>query len=267
MNEPQRFQEIIQHGGPPLISDGAMGTLLNARGISFEQSFDSLNLINPALVAQIHREYIDAGSTMIQTNTFSANRFKLALHGQEHLLREINKAGVELARRVVLASFKDVLIAGDIGPLGVRLAPFGRVQPEQAYQVFSEQISSLAEAGVDLLIIETMTDLFELDEAIRAAREAVGPDFPLMEDAAGMYDYLTAIAAGQELQRLGYTWFEEPIPDRQGEQLRRLADQLPAGERRVAALGDDLIGGVDKLTLRVNDGHACQHPAFIDAFL
>ena len=172
MNEPQRFQEIIQHGGPPLISDGAMGTLLNARGISFEQSFDSLNLINPALVAQIHREYIDAGSTMIQTNTFSANRFKLALHGQEHLLREINKAGVELARRVVLASFKDVLIAGDIGPLGVRLAPFGRVQPEQAYQVFSEQISSLAEAGVDLLIIETMTDLFELDEAIRAAREA-----------------------------------------------------------------------------------------------
>jgi len=171
MSNPGKFHEIISSGGRPLISDGAMGTLLNQRGISFEQSFDSLNLSNPALVAQIHREYIDAGSTMIQTNTFSANRYKLAQHGQEHLIQDINTSAVELARRVVLASFKDVLIAGDVGPLGVRLAPFGRVQPEQARQVFAEQIAALSEAGVDLLIIETMTDLFEVDEAIRAARE------------------------------------------------------------------------------------------------
>ncbi|HNY99769.1 MAG TPA: bifunctional homocysteine S-methyltransferase/methylenetetrahydrofolate reductase [Anaerolineaceae bacterium] len=171
MSNPGKFHEIISSGGRPLISDGAMGTLLNQRGISFEQSFDSLNLSNPALVAQIHREYIDAGATMIQTNTFSANRYKLAQHGQEHLIRDINTSAVELARRVVLASFKDVLIAGDVGPLGVRLAPFGRVQPEQARQAFAEQIEALSEAGVDLLIIETMTDLFEVDEAIRAARE------------------------------------------------------------------------------------------------
>jgi len=84
---------------------------------------------------------------------------------------EINTAGVELARRVVWASFKQVLIAGDIGPLGVRLAPFGRVQPEQARQAFAEQITALANAGVDLLIIETMTDLYELREAIAAARQ------------------------------------------------------------------------------------------------
>ena len=171
MSNPGKFHEIISSGGRPLISDGAMGTLLNQRGISFEQSFDSLNLSNPALVAQIHREYIDAGATMIQTNTFSANRYKLAQHGQEHLIRDINTSAVELARRVVLASFKDVLIAGDVGPLGVRLAPFGRVQPEQARQAFAEQIEALSEAGVDLLIIETMTDLFEVDEAIRATRE------------------------------------------------------------------------------------------------
>jgi len=171
MSNPGKFHEIISSGERPLISDGAMGTLLNQRGISFEQSFDSLNLSNPALVAQIHREYIDAGATMIQTNTFSANRYKLAQHGQEHLIRDINTSAVELARRVVLASFKDVLIAGDVGALGVRLAPFGRVQPEQARQAFAEQIEALSEAGVDLLIIETMTDLFEVDEAIRAARE------------------------------------------------------------------------------------------------
>ena len=171
MSNPGKFHEIISSGERPLISDGAMGTLLNQRGISFEQSFDSLNLSNPALVAQIHREYIDAGATMIQTNTFSANRYKLAQHGQEHLIWDINTSAVELARRVVLASFKDVLIAGDVGPLGVRLAPFGRVQPEQARQAFAEQIEALSEAGVDLLIIETMTDLFEVDEAIRAARE------------------------------------------------------------------------------------------------
>ncbi|MEW6651054.1 MAG: bifunctional homocysteine S-methyltransferase/methylenetetrahydrofolate reductase [Chloroflexota bacterium] len=154
----------------PVLADGAMGTLLNHRGVSFERCFDELNLSEPALVASIHREYIDAGAQIIQTNTFGANRFKLANHGLEKRVQEINAAAVELARRVVLASFKDVLIAGDIGPLGVRLAPFGRVQTEQARQVFSEQIAALTEAGVDLLIIETMTDLYEVREAIQAAR-------------------------------------------------------------------------------------------------
>ena len=157
--------------GRPLISDGAMGTVLHQHGVSFDQSFDALNLTSPALVADIHREYIDAGSNMIQTNTFSANKFKLLQHGLEKRVQEINSSAVELARRVVLASYKDVLIAGDVGPLGVRLAPFGRVQPEEARIVFREQIEGLITAGVDLLIIETMTDLYELREAILAARD------------------------------------------------------------------------------------------------
>ncbi|HZU86418.1 MAG TPA: homocysteine S-methyltransferase family protein, partial [Anaerolineaceae bacterium] len=165
--------------GKPLLSDGAMGTLLHLRGVSFDECFDALNLSRPALVAEIHREYIEAGSNIIQTNTFGANRYKLARHGLEERTREINASAVELARRVILASFKDVLIAGDIGPLGVRLAPFGRVQPEQARQVFAEQIGVMAESGVDLLIIETMTDLYEVAEAIAAARQ-VAPQLPVV---------------------------------------------------------------------------------------
>lgn len=157
--------------GQPVLSDGAMGTILHSRGISFDECFDALNLTNPALVAEIHREYIEAGSQIIQTNTFGANRYKLSRHGLENQVEQVNTAGVELARRVVLASFKPVLIAGDVGPLGVRMAPFGRVKPDQARQVFSEQIQALLKAGVDLLILETMSDLLEINEAIQAARE------------------------------------------------------------------------------------------------
>ncbi len=165
-----RFLSLLESSPAPLLSDGAMGTLLNARGVSFDECLDALNLSRPALVAEIHRAYIDAGSQIIQTNTFGANRYKLAAHGLEEQVVGVNRAGVDLARRVALASFKEVLIAGDVGPLGVRLAPFGRVQPEQASQAFAEQIAALAEAGADLLIIETFTDLAELQQAILAAR-------------------------------------------------------------------------------------------------
>jgi homocysteine S-methyltransferase len=123
------------------------------------------------LVAEIHRAYIDAGAQIIQTNTFGANRFKLSEHELGDQVKQINRAGVELAQRVVKASFKEVLIAGDVGPLGVRLAPYGRIQPEDARYVFAEQIAALCEAGGDLLILETMTDLYEMGEAISAAQE------------------------------------------------------------------------------------------------
>lgn len=156
-----------------------MGTMLHSHGVGFEQCFDELNLTRPALVADIHRAYIQAGAQFIKTNTFGANRYKLARHGQEGRLAEIARAGVDLARRVVLASFTDVLIAGDIGPLGVRLAPFGRVKPEQARAAFSEQAGALAAAGVDLFLIETFTDLFELGEAIAAVRQAA-PGLPVI---------------------------------------------------------------------------------------
>jgi len=155
-----------------LLSDGAMGTMLHTRGVSFEKCFDELNLTKPSAVADIHREYIEAGANIIQTNTFGANRYKLGKHGLEYQITEINKAGVELVRRVVMASSRDVLIAGDVGPLGVRIAPFGRVQPEEARSAFVEQIAALVEAGADLLIIETFSDLYEIREAILAAKQA-----------------------------------------------------------------------------------------------
>ncbi|MBA4375669.1 MAG: bifunctional homocysteine S-methyltransferase/methylenetetrahydrofolate reductase [Anaerolinea sp.] len=165
--------------GKPILSDGAMGTMLHQRGVTFEGCFDSLNLSQPALVADIHRKYIEAGSQLIQTNTFGANRYKLAQHGLDIKLVEINTAGVELARRAVMASFKNVLIAGDVGPLGVRMAPFGRVQPEQARAAFAAQISALAKAGADLIIIETMTDLYEIVEAVKASKETA-PGLPIV---------------------------------------------------------------------------------------
>ena len=154
-----------------LLADGAMGTMLHARGISFDKCFDELNLTNPAAVADIHREYIEAGAELVITNTFGANRYKLTKHGLQDDVAEINRAGVELAKRVVAASFKDVLIAGDVGPLGVRIAPYGRVKLEEAREAFKEQIQSLADAGVDLMVIETMSDLYEIQEAIKAAKE------------------------------------------------------------------------------------------------
>lgn len=167
----EKFFALLDKSSKPIIADGAMGTLLHSRGVGFDHAFDELNLTNPALVAEIHRAYIEAGSQIIYSNTFSANRYKLAEHGLEDKVAAINKAGVELARRVVAASFKDVLVAGDVGPLGVRLAPYGRVQIDDAKSAFTEQIAFLCEAGVDLLVIETFGDLYEISQAVTAARE------------------------------------------------------------------------------------------------
>ena len=161
-----------------LLADGAMGTMLHTRGINFDKCFDELNLTNPASVAEIHREYIEAGAQLIITNTFGANRYKLSKHGLEEDVEKINRAGVELAKRAVAASFKDVLIAGDVGPLGVRIAPYGKVKPEEAREAFAEQIRALAEAGADLIVIETMSDIYEIKEAIQAAKEVA--DLPVV---------------------------------------------------------------------------------------
>jgi methionine synthase I (cobalamin-dependent)/5,10-methylenetetrahydrofolate reductase len=169
----------LLHNPQPILADGAMGTLLHERGVDFKQCFDQLNLTNPTLVAGIHRDYIVAGAQIILTNTFGANRFKLARHGLENKLVEINTAGVKLARKVVAASLKTVRIGADVGPLGVRLAPFGRVEPEEARAAYHEQIEALIKAGADLLVIETQTDLYEIREAISAARE-ISAEIPII---------------------------------------------------------------------------------------
>jgi len=192
--------------GKPLVADGAMGTLLHDRGVGFENCFDELNLTDPALVASIHQEYIKAGAEVILTNTFGANRFKLERCGLEELLNEINQTGVELARRIIRASFKEVFIAGDVGPLGVRLAPFGRVQTEQAREAFKEQIQALVEAGCDLIVIETMTDLYEIREAIAAAKE-IDADMPVVASMTFTRDDRTLL--GDDPQKVASNIFSD----------------------------------------------------------
>jgi len=172
------FLELLQHPGP-LLSDGAMGTVLHQRGVNFDDCFDGLNLSNPALIGEVHQQYIEAGSNIIQTNSFGANRYKLTRHGLEDKVADINQAAVEIARRAARVSDKLILVAGDVGPLGVRIAPFGRVQPDQARQAFTQQIQALVDAGIDLLVIETMTDLIETQEAILAAR-SIAPALPVV---------------------------------------------------------------------------------------
>jgi homocysteine S-methyltransferase len=174
-----KFQQYLIQAARPIVTDGAMGTLLHERGIEIDACFDELNLTQPALVGDIHRDYIQAGAKVIKTNTFGANRIKLERHGLEDRVGDINTAAVNLAQKVVSASFREVLIAGDVGPLGVPLAPFGRVQVDQAFSIYKEQMQALVEAGVDLILIETMVDLYAVRAAVEALR-AVDPAVPVI---------------------------------------------------------------------------------------
>ncbi len=173
------WQALLQQKRPVLL-DGAMGTMIHTRGVPFDECFDALNVRQPDLILDIHRRYVQAGAQILLTNTFGANRYRLAEHGLEDQVRAINQAGVRLARQAVAESGRqDVLVAGDVGPLGVPLAPFGLVQPHEARAAFQEQMQALADAGVDLFVVETMTDLHEAREALAAARE-VAPDLPVV---------------------------------------------------------------------------------------
>ena len=169
-----RFLDLLGTSPAPLVADGAMGTLLHARGAPFDQCFDELNLTDPATVKGIHLEYLQAGAQILLSNTFGANQFKLAKHGLGEKVEAINRAGVELARQAA-ADFPGPLIAGDIGPLGVRITPFGRIHLEEARAAFARQAGALAAAEVDLIVIETMSDLYEIKEAIQAARAVHTP--------------------------------------------------------------------------------------------
>ncbi len=169
--EDRKFIQRLRQSRLPIVTDGAMGTLLHERGVEIDACFDELNLLQPAIVGEIHRDYIAAGAEVIKTNTFGANRTKLERHGLDERVVEVNTAAVNLARRVVDASFKNVMIAGDIGPLGLPLAPFGHIQPEEAFEIYLEQAGALIDAGVDLILIETMVDLYAVREAVRAVHQ------------------------------------------------------------------------------------------------
>lgn len=178
-----------------MLIDGAMGTALHQFGASLDQSFDALNRNDPALVARIHQGYIDAGADIIETNSFGANRFKLGEHGLQSEVSLLNRAAVNIARRVIDSSFKPVLLAGAVGPLGVRLAPLGRIVASDAQAAFIEQIEALVNAepsGVDLLVIETISDLKEMETAVSAAR-AVSKQIPIVANMAFSRDDRTLL--------------------------------------------------------------------------
>src|SRR5277367_2784122 len=148
----------------PVLCDGAMGTLLYAKGIFINRSYDELNVSQPDLIRGIHHEYLQAGAEIIETNTFGANSFRLGRHTLADKVAEINRAGARLAREAT-KSF-DVWVAGSVGPLGTRIEPLGKTSFEEARQAFREQIVALAEGGVDLLMLETFGYLEELHQAV-----------------------------------------------------------------------------------------------------
>ncbi len=161
-----------------IICDGAMGTVLDIQGYT-SLPHELENLKHPDVVEGIHREYIAAGSEIIETNTFSANRLRLSQFHIEEKTREINIAGVEIARR---AAGDGVYVAGSVGPTGMLLEPIGKVRRAQARDAFTEQIEALLEAGVDLLMLETFVSVNELDEALQAARALT--DLPVVAQKA-----------------------------------------------------------------------------------
>ncbi|MGH9512128.1 MAG: bifunctional homocysteine S-methyltransferase/methylenetetrahydrofolate reductase [Terriglobales bacterium] len=161
----------------PVLCDGAMGTLLYSKGIFINRCYDELNLSQPDLIRDIHREYLQAGAEVIETNTFGGNSFRLERHGMGNKVRDINLAGAHLAREA--AKSFDVWVAGSVGPLGMRIEPLGKTSFAEARTAFREQIEALVEGGVDILIMETFGYVEELHQAILAARD-VNPKIPVV---------------------------------------------------------------------------------------
>lgn len=171
------FLKRIEQGA--VLADGAMGTYLYEKGIPFDRSFDLLNLTDASLIQAVHREYIRAGAEVIETNTFGGNRYRLAAHGATETARRVNRAGAQIARNAREEVGEAVFVAGSMGPLGKPVAPLGTITREEAYDAYREQAEGLVEGGVDLIILETQTDMAEALIAIDAVRSVTG-DVPLV---------------------------------------------------------------------------------------
>jgi methionine synthase / methylenetetrahydrofolate reductase(NADPH) len=191
-----------------LLCDGAMGTMLYARGVFINRCFDELNLSSPALVEEVHQEYLRAGADIIETNTFGANRYKLVRHGLEDKVAEINRVAVGIARRAIETVHRDALVAGSVGPLGNPLQSLDPLSLADLRVIYAEQIQGLVDGGIDLLMVETIARREEMEAAIRAARE-IAPDLPIVaqmsfnedgrtvrgDDAGDLADWMRAIGA------------------------------------------------------------------------
>ena len=181
------------------VFDGAVGTRFYDKGVFINRSYDELNLVQPDIVREVHSEYVKAGADIIETNTFGATRHKLRQYGLESKLREINIAGAKLANE---AAGEDIFVAGAIGPLDLRIEPYGPTSFDEAKEMFAEQVSALLEGGVDLFILETFSDLSEIQQAIKAVKELC--DLPIIAQMTIQTDGKTVFGADAEIvaQRL-----------------------------------------------------------------
>lgn len=170
----KNFRELLETDRV-YVFDGAMGTRLYDKGVYINRSYDELNLTNPELVREVHEEYIKAGADIIETNSFGATRHKLQPYGLEGKLKEINITAARIARA---AAGERAFVAGAIGPLGIRIEPFGPTSFDEAKELFKEQAAALLEGGVDLFVLETFSELPVIEQAIKAVKELC--DLPIV---------------------------------------------------------------------------------------
>ena len=161
-----------------LISDGAMGTMLQGKGLTDGGAPELWNVDNPTAIEDVLEEYAAAGANLITTNTFGGTRGRLQMHGLEDRLFELNKAGAEIARKVA-DRHPGCYVMGDVGPSGELMEPMGTMTIDEAKALFADQIKALVAGGVDAILIETMSDLQEVEAAVKAAKE-VAPELPVI---------------------------------------------------------------------------------------
>src|SRR5919202_1597462 len=176
------------------VFDGAVGTMLYAKGVYINRSYDELNLTNPDLVREVHEEYIRAGAEVVETNTFGATAHKLQQYGLDGSLHEINVAAARIARS---AADERAYVAGAIGPLGLRIEPYGPTSFDEAKEMFKAQAAALLEGGVDLFVLETFSDVSEIRQALRAVRELC--DLPVIAQMAILTDGNTSYGTTPEV--------------------------------------------------------------------
>src|SRR6184192_3695457 len=188
----RRFRDILD-SDTIHVFDGAMGTMLYSKGIYINRSYDELNLVAADLVREVHTEYVRAGADIIETNTYSSTFHKLQPYGLEASLREINIKAAQIARE---AAGDRVFVAGAVGPLGLRIEPYGPTSFDEAKAMFTAQVSALLEGGVDLFVLETFSDTSELQQAIKAVRELC--DLPIVAQVTIQVDGNTLFGATPE---------------------------------------------------------------------
>ena len=171
-----RLRTLLGEDGTVLL-DGGMGTLLQEQGLDDGGSGELWNVERPDVIAGLHEEYAKAGARILTTNTFGGTRPRLEMHGLADRLHELNQAGAAVATEV--ARRHGILVAGDLGPTGELLSPLGTMEPAQAQELFEEQLVALRDGGIDVVLIETMSDLGEVEAAVAAARQVV-PDLPVI---------------------------------------------------------------------------------------